>query len=86
VIESMLGLQYGKIVTEEGYRDGQVTNRVRITQQSIATKDKAEMFKLYLEQFNKFIDSEDDSVTFELHKDKRTKEPCRVVVVSKEVL
>ena len=86
MIESMLGLQYGKIVTEEGYRDGQVTNRVRITQQSIATKDKAEMFKLYLEQFNKFIDSEDDSVTFELHKDKRTKEPCRVVVVSKEVL
>ena len=86
MIESIQGITYGKIVTEESYRDSQVTNRVRMVQQSIATKDRAEMFKQYLEQFNRFIDGEADTATIELHKDKKTGEPCRVVIVSKEVL
>ncbi len=77
-------LQYGKVVTEEGYKNGNVVTTVRRVSESIPLANRQELVERIfsqLEQLNEY-----DSVSFTIHADKRTRQPYRIEVMSEAKL
>lgn len=76
----MQTISYGRIIIEEGYRDGTVVNRVERTEESIPIVTKREALDTIFAQLDKL--KLDSCVEFKVYADKHTHEITRIVTIS----
>lgn len=69
---------YGRVIVEEGYRDGNVINRIERTEESFPIASKQELLDQLFIQLDRL--KHENSVAFEIFADKHSHEPTRIVV------
>lgn len=77
-------IKYGKVTIHEGYKNGEVVNRLQRVEQSVPIKSRQELLDNIFDQLKQL--QEHDSVSFTIYADKHTHEPVRMVLVSEAEL
>ena len=77
-------LSYGRVITEEVYRDGAVVSGVVHNEASIKIDGLQQLWDNLIQQVGRL--QSEDSITFTLECDRHSREPSRMVVSSKHVL
>jgi len=75
-------LNYGRVVEEVGYKNGEIVNRIRRTEESIPVANKQQLFDIIFQQLTLLKTCK--VVNFQVYADKHSHEPNRIVVVSEE--
>ena len=77
-------LSYGRIITEEVYRDGSIVNGIVHTESSIKLDGLQELWNNLIQQVGRL--KTEDSITLTIECERHTREPNRMVVNSKRLL
>lgn len=84
MIESMMGVTYGRVSTEIVYKDGQPVSTKQATTNIIKITSKQILMDAIFDQLRKLQD--EDSINFEIFASPHTHEPCRMEITSKSRL
>jgi hypothetical protein len=74
-------ISFGKVITEEGYRDGKLTTSIRREVLSVPIKEQKQLWDVILKQ----LDGADDCTEFKVYRHKKSHVVVRVEIINESM-